>query len=174
MREAAVISFIADDRPGLVELLATTIKNNHGNWQESQLAHMTGKFAGIIKVNIEQNETQGLCDALEALQDNELTVQCTQVTNLPPSDMHQGHLSLIGNDRPGIIQEIASAMARYHLNIVEMQTVISSAPMAGHQLFAAEITFEVPAELKYETVLDEINDIADALDLDITLDGIND
>lgn len=42
-----VLTVIADDKPGIVEQLAATITEHGGNWLESRMAQMAGKFAGI-------------------------------------------------------------------------------------------------------------------------------
>ena len=47
-----ILTAIGDDRPGLVEELATAISAHGGNWLESSMAHLSGKFAGIVKVAI--------------------------------------------------------------------------------------------------------------------------
>ena len=43
-----VLTVIGDDRPGLVEQLAAAISEHRGNWLESSMAHLAGKFAGIV------------------------------------------------------------------------------------------------------------------------------
>ena len=52
MIESLLITVIADDRPGVVQLLSDVIKSNGGNWLESNLAHLDGEFAGLIRINV--------------------------------------------------------------------------------------------------------------------------
>ena len=51
MHTSYVITFIGDDRPGLVEALAKVISGHDGNWLESRLSQLDSKFAGIIRVS---------------------------------------------------------------------------------------------------------------------------
>ena len=51
METSYVITFIGDDRPGLVEQVASVIENNRGNWHESRLSQLGGKFAGLVPVS---------------------------------------------------------------------------------------------------------------------------
>ncbi|MGB4246421.1 MAG: ACT domain-containing protein, partial [Pseudohongiellaceae bacterium] len=44
-----VLTIIGDDKPGLVELLSETIARHSGNWLESNMSHLAGKFAGILR-----------------------------------------------------------------------------------------------------------------------------
>ena len=47
-----VLTLIGPDRPGLVEAVAQPIAANGGNWLESRMAHLGGKFAGILRVDV--------------------------------------------------------------------------------------------------------------------------
>ena len=41
-----VLTLLGSDRPGLVELVAGVIAAHGGNWLESRMSHLCGKFAG--------------------------------------------------------------------------------------------------------------------------------
>ena len=47
-----VLTAIGDDKPGLVESLAQTIASNAGNWLESNMSQLAGKFAGVLRVSV--------------------------------------------------------------------------------------------------------------------------
>ena len=48
-------------------------------------------------------------------------------------------LSLEANDRPGIVEEISTVLAKHHFNVEKMTTHCESASMAGYNLFKAQI-----------------------------------
>ena len=52
MNTSFVLSFSAKDKPGIVELLSNTISCNGGNWLESAMSHLAGRFVGIVVVDI--------------------------------------------------------------------------------------------------------------------------
>ena len=60
MANFLVLTVIADDKPGIVEQLSATIARNGGNWLESRMAHMAGKFAGILRVAIPAEQSNSL------------------------------------------------------------------------------------------------------------------
>ena len=62
-----VLTVIGDDRPGLVERLAAAISEHRGNWLESSMSHLSGKFAGIVCVDIETAQAMALKAALAGL-----------------------------------------------------------------------------------------------------------
>jgi len=53
-----VLTVIGPDRPGLVESLSQAIAQQEGNWLESRMARMAGQFAGILRVNIEEERAE--------------------------------------------------------------------------------------------------------------------
>ena len=62
-----VLTVIGDDRPGLVESLSTAVADHGGSWQESHMAHLAGKFAGILRAEVPQEQAASLEAALRQL-----------------------------------------------------------------------------------------------------------
>lgn len=52
MNTYLILTVIADDRPGLVDSLAATIGEHAGNWLESNMSQLAGKFAGILRIGV--------------------------------------------------------------------------------------------------------------------------
>ena len=67
MSNYLVLTIVSDDRAGIVEQVAQTISKYHGNWMESSMARLAGKFAGILLVEIDASEQQSLEQDLAAL-----------------------------------------------------------------------------------------------------------
>ena len=47
-----VLTFVGDDRPGLVGAISETVAACGATWLESRSAELAGKFAGILLVNV--------------------------------------------------------------------------------------------------------------------------
>ena len=62
-----VLTVIADDKPGLVESLARIIASNSGNWLESSMSQLAGKFAGILRVSVADDLVEKLIEELNGL-----------------------------------------------------------------------------------------------------------
>src|SRR5881394_165932 len=75
-----VLTLLGPDRPGLVEAVADTIAGCGGNWLESRMAHLAGKFAGILRVEVPAESTAALMAALARLETRGLRIV------LEPSD----------------------------------------------------------------------------------------
>ena len=59
-----VLTVIGDDRSGLVRALADVVTEHGGNWEESQLAELAGKFAGIVVVSVPEARAEEFATAL--------------------------------------------------------------------------------------------------------------
>ena len=67
-----------------------------------------------------------------------------------PSASHRPmELELVGLDRPGIVREISMLLAQHEVNVEELSTDRSSAPMSGEMLFRARARVHVPASAMY-------------------------
>jgi glycine cleavage system regulatory protein len=133
-----VLTLIGPDQPGLVEALAEVVAGHGGNWLESRMAHLAGKFAGILRVEVPPAQVAPLSAALAGLQERGLRViaEPSEASESPAIDQARTmDLELVGLDRPGIVREISQILARSGANVEELSTNRSSAPMSGEMLF---------------------------------------
>lgn len=167
MTTTLVLTVIGDDRPGLVEQLAQVIACNAGNWLESSMSQLAGKFAGILRVSVPDEQAEQLISELQSLSGSLKLVIEKGDGDLLPDPSQSLHLSLIGNDRPGIIREISAALARQRVNVEELDTECTIAPMSGETLFNARVRLKVPADLNLDELQRGLEQIADDLIVDI-------
>ena len=52
MTTSLVLTFVGDDRPGLVNAVSQTVAAHGGTWLESRSARLAGKFAGVVLVGV--------------------------------------------------------------------------------------------------------------------------
>ena len=164
-----VLTAIGEDKPGLVESLAEVIADNSGNWLESSMSQLAGKFAGILRVSVNDSEADQLISALDGISD-----QLTLVIERANSDVEiespqTVELNLIGNDRPGIIREFSHALASLSVNVEQLSTECVSAPMSSDILFKAKANLKVPVGLELELLQREIERLADDLIVEVQL-----
>ena len=176
-----VLSVIGDDRAGLVDALAGPIAEHGGNWDRSHMARLAGKFAGIVVVTVGDEHVDALTSAFEAVQAQGLLDVRVAIAAIDTAAAEHGvdaavpsgvtlQLHLIGQDRPGIISEVARALAHRNVSIDELQTSTSSAPMSAEQLFEATATLRLPHDVDRAHLQSDLEDIANELmvDLDVS------
>jgi glycine cleavage system regulatory protein len=160
-----VLTAIGDDRAGLVQALADVIASHGGNWEQSQMAELAGKFAGIVLVDIPDEQVDAFTAALDPLADV-LDVRA-HLGSAVDTSAQRFTLRLLGNDRPGIVRELAGALSSHGVNIEQLSTTTRSAPMAGGELFEAEAVIEIPDDVDRAQVLQALEDLAGELMVDI-------
>ncbi len=172
METSFIITFIGDDRPGLVERLSTIIEENRGSWHKSQLSQLGGKFAGLILVSVPEDEAEQLKSALTAISGTGLSVRITpSSTGQTIPAARKITFTLIGPDRLGIVREVSQALASHQVNVVEMDSQVVSAPMSGEMLFQARIDAEIPPDTNLDDLSDTLDEIANQMTLDISLES---
>ncbi len=169
MRTSLVLTVIGDDKPGIVEQLAERVLATGANWEESRMARLAGKFAGLLRVSVEDDQADGLAGALRALDAGGLRVIVERSGAGAAPVPHTIRLELLGNDRPGIVRDISRALAQHRVNIEDLETDVRSAPMSGDALFHASASLRVPPEVSAERLRQVLEALAGELMVDLTL-----
>ena len=162
-----VLTVIADDKPGLVESLSQTIASNSGNWLESSMSRLAGKFAGILRVSVADDQVEKLIEDLNGLSKDLKLVIERATDELGNQRSRMVELNLVGNDRPGIIKEISSAVSALGINVERLNTECTPAPMSSDTLFKANAILEVPDTVALEQLQEKLERLADDLIVEI-------
>ncbi len=171
MQTQLVLTIISDDKPGVVELLAQTITQHQGNWLESRMAHLAGKFAGILQVAVDRESEAALREALGSLGDQGLKIVVEAASEALKPTGKEFQFSVVGSDRPGIVFEIAQAFASRHINMSELETACSSMPWSGEPMFEATGLLQVPKSVDMDELYEQLDIIADELAVDVRLES---
>lgn len=171
MLTTMVITVFGADRPGLVESISGPAAEHGANWLESRMLHLGGHFTGIVRLEIETSRYDGLVTALHRLQDKGLNVV---VHNAGPGTGGEAWgkpvtIEIVGHDRPGIVREIARVLAARAVNVEELATERSSAPMSGELIFKATIEVRLPPGVEHASVQAELERIASDLMVDLVV-----
>ena len=174
MARALVLTVIGEDRPGLVEALAELISTHEGSWDESRMARLAGHFAGVVQIHLPDQRAEGLIAALPSLAARGLSASVVDSDwSLAVVDHRQSiRLELVGQDRPGIVREISSALAALGVSVQDLRTVVESAPMSGEALFRAEAELAPPEDVPLESIRSALENLADELMVDIQLEAL--
>ena len=142
-----VLTLLGPDRPGLVELVAGVIAAHGGNWLESRMSRLAGKFAGILRAELPPDRRAGGAGGaggagIARPQGDRRGGAASASAGAGDRSMD---LELVGLDRPGIVREISQLLAASGVNVEELVTNRTSAPMSGEMLFEARAHVRVPA-----------------------------
>lgn len=179
MVASLVLTAIGDDRAGLVDALSGVIADHGGNWQKSRMTQLAGKFAGIVLVTVAEDKVDDLIAAFAPLKAEgllDVTVDVagvagpTAVPTRAPGEVGPSYsLHLVGQDRPGIVHDISRALAGRGVNISDLHTSTTSAPMTGEILFEAEAVLDLPDHVSVDDLREALEALANELMVDIEL-----
>jgi glycine cleavage system regulatory protein len=162
-----VVTFVGKDKPGLVDQLAQLVVKHSGNWLGSSMSHLAGQFAGILQVELPELELAKFSLAMGQLDDLNVVIQQGHNTarDLEPEELL--NISVVCNDRSGIVQELTMALHSVDANIEQLGSQLESAANSGQTLFRAHITALLPAHSSIEQLQEAIEKIGDDVMVDI-------
>lgn len=172
MLTTVVLTFFGPDRPGLVEVLSACVTAHDGNWLESRLLHLGGHFTGIVRVELDESRREAFLAATRALAAQGLNVVAHDAGRAQLPEAAAGTsavLELVGQDRPGIVREMARVLASRGVNVEELVSERTSAPMSGELMFRARAEVTLPAGVEAGAMRRDLEKIAADLMVDVSL-----
>lgn len=162
-----ILTVAGADRPGLVSAVADVVAAHGGNWENSQLAELAGTFAGVIEISVADDRTDALRADLDAL-DGMLSISVRAGADTSASDADRRiSISVLGDDRAGIVREISGVLSAHALSIESMTTQTRDAAMAGGRLFESSVTATLPASADLDALRADIERLTHDLQVDI-------
>lgn len=169
-----VLTVVGDDRAGLVRALSDIVVGHAGNWEESQLADLAGQFAGIVVVDVPEARLAEFTAAIGGLRGLlDVTPHPVPEEGAKPTDLGTGPsitLHILGDDRPGIIHEIANALAGLGASIARMESRTRPAPESGGILFEVDLSARLPEGTEPEQARAALERLAAEILVDISVD----
>ena len=164
-----LLTFVGVDRPGIVQELSALVSAHEGNWLESKMSRMGGRFAGIALVELPAPLIERF--KAEISQVRELSVYLEESgVQRTDADTLNYQLNIVGLDRPGILQEVTTEMSQQSINVVDLETSVRAAPMSGDKMFFADAQVLVPSDVDLADLHDRLDSVANELGIDILLE----
>jgi glycine cleavage system regulatory protein len=172
MQRSLVMTVIGEDRPGLVDSVASIVAEHGGNWLESRMSRLGGQFAGIVQVEVPAEKEQPLAGALKNLAARGLNVVVhSDRPQSAAAERPVSVLEIVGQDRPGIVRQISHALASFGVNVEELHTECASAAMSGETLFKARARLSIPESCNIPELRRTLEKIAADLIVEISLEA---
>ncbi|WP_439106791.1 glycine cleavage system protein R [Congregibacter sp.] len=169
MTTRVLISFFCDDRPGVIEQLSALISDHGGNWLDSQLSRLGGRFAGVLQAQIPLDQHTALDEDLKGLASEGITAILTDAGDPDGASLSTQRITLMGPDRPGIVRELTRALRSAGFNVRSLDTGVETAAMSGEPLFRADACIELNPDSRLDELEWQLDAMADAMTLEIDL-----
>ncbi|MFT6898305.1 MAG: glycine cleavage system regulatory protein [Paraglaciecola sp.] len=162
-----IFTLVGKDKRGLIESLAQTVFDLGGNWLGSNFSYMAGHFAGFVEIRLPQERHSELLQRFAEHPDLSINLLAGHDDSIVTDKMAQ--IDIIGNDRPGIVQELTAILSRFNINILTFDSSCVSAPNWGAQLFKAKALIAVDEAFQLDELRYALEDLADDLVVDIAI-----
>jgi glycine cleavage system regulatory protein len=164
-----VLTFVGDDRPGLVNAISEKVVDFGGTWLESRSVRLAGKFAGVVLVRIPDENLIPLESALAKLAPSGLRVSIERGAAEAEEPARLVTLEIVGKERPGIVRDVTQALNRLGVNIEEFASGLEGEPFTGVEMFRATARLGVPDGLKLDELRKALELLASEIIVDLTL-----
>ena len=162
-----IISAVGSDRPGIVSELSGAITSHGGNIEKSRMTRLGSDFTIIMLVTVDPKLEESLVVALQAIKDLSITTKGTEPNTVIAGENCQ--ISLSGADNEGIVKVLSKYLEEKSINIIEMDTHISQAPISGSPLFNLNASVSIPGEVDGRDIQSDLSQIAQDLGVEIHL-----
>ena len=139
-----VLTLIGPDHPGIVDTVSKVVAANGGNWLDSRMAHLAGKFAGVLCVEVADEQVAALEAALGGLSASGLHVIVERSVPAEVAPPRITEIELLGLDRPGLVHEVSELLVTHRINVEDLSTDRPAAAMSGSHMFRAHVRAAVP------------------------------
>ena len=164
-----VLTLIGPDRPGIVDSVSETVAAHGGDWLDSRMAHLAGMFAGVLLVEVAEEQAAALEDALRRLDVDGLRVTVERTTPVDAARQRAMEIELLGLDRRGLVHEISALLAAHGINVEELETDSRAAAHSGDRMFHAHVRVVIPETVDVIEVRHGLERLASDLMVEIRL-----
>jgi glycine cleavage system regulatory protein len=132
MTTSLVLTFVGDDRPGLVNAISEKVVDFGGTWLESRSVRLAGKFAGVVLVRVPDQSLIPLESALAKLAPSGLRVSVERgAAAEAEKPVRLVTLEIVGNERPGIVRDVTESLNGLGVNIEEFMSGLEGEPFTS-------------------------------------------
>ena len=168
-----IISAVGSDRPGIVSEISGVITSHGGNIEKSWMTRLGSDFTIIMLVMVDSKWEESLVVSLQAIKELSITTKGTEPNtvitgaNCQVTAGGNYQISLNGADNEGIVKVLSKYLVEKSINILEMETHISNAPVTGTPLFNLLAIITIPDNIDLAEIQSDLTLIAQKLGVEI-------
>lgn len=164
-----VLSVVGSDRPGLTKALAAAVLSAGGNWLEGHLSRLGGLYVGSVLVELDGGKVEALRAAVAAVDAAGLEVRIAPAVETAGAAGETLAFSLVGQDRPGIVNQVTAAVSELGVNIETFQTWLTSEAHSGAPLFHMDANLRLPLGMNAARVQGALEAISGEIMVDVAV-----
>jgi glycine cleavage system transcriptional repressor len=160
---------IGKDRPGIVAKISKFLYENNFNIENSSMAKLNNEFSMMLIVSndkeIDLNRINGeLSKIADEMGLNLIFKKVDEIEEYQPQCKIY-RLIVYGGDKPGIVYKVSDLLAKKEVNIIDLRTEKSN------DMYVLIAELEVPENIIEEELKNELSNLSNELNVDITLES---
>lgn len=169
MNARVILVVSGSDRPGLTKALADAVHAAGGNWLESHLSRLGGKYVGSVLVELDAAALPQLEARIRSVDASGLRVSVVAADQETLTRGDTLTVELVGQDHPGIVREVTTVLAALGVNIDSLTTSTEHGAWSGEPLFRAEARVTLPQGVDQDEVQAALEGISGEVMVDFTV-----
>ncbi len=175
MADRYIMTAFGKDRAGIVADVTRLLYENDCNLEDTTMSILADEFTLSLLFssqvpNIEELLTRE-CRRLELDKKISAFVRPLQ----PQQESNQKNfktctLHIEGLDQAGIVYKTSQFLADHRLSIIQLDSATSASPQSGATIYNMTIHVQVPEDLPFDQLEEELSSVADELHVDITME----
>lgn len=166
MDRTVILTVVGSDRPGLTRAIADAVYAAGGNWLESHLSRLGGKYVGSVLVELPEERLDELEKAARGIDAFGIKVDIIGAAKTDERTGQSLTIEIVGQDRPGIVREVTTALAGLEVNIEDFTTAIEGSAWSGAPLFKGKVKLLIPEDLSTDKVREALEGISGEIMVD--------
>ena len=167
-----VVTILGPDKRGLVAEVTETIAESNANIVESRMMRLGGEFAMMMLLYLQAEQRDECNQTLESFESKGMEVFVKE-TDLSRLDKFKGfvpyEVSVWGADHEGIIYAVSESLTASHIQLEDIETEVTKAPVTGTPLFSMVAEVQAPPTLTLSQLRAKLDDLSDELGVDISV-----
>lgn len=172
-----IITVLGHDRPGIVATVAQVLFEQDCNIENVSQTILQTEFSGSFIVSLPRDLTRDRFQELltEALESMDMHVHVAPIADANDAfqsrDSEPFVITTKGPDRKGLVAGISATIARYGVNITNLQAVFKGGDEPGKNIMIYEV--DIPANIDQKSFYYELRETAESLALNISIQHRN-
>jgi len=171
MENQFLISAFGPDKPGIVEELSNMVLKNNCSVADSRMAVLGDHFSVLMLITGEGKNLRSLETDINKI--DYLTITFKEVKERKVrEDVFVYSIKVVGEDTKGLVHKITAYYKSLGINVINMDTSLTHAPVSGMPMFSMAMQVEVLKETNIRDFKQGLSDLCDRLNIDVDIEQV--
>lgn len=144
----------------IIKVLSEKTHALEGKWLNSKISHIDHYFAGLIKIEIENDKVEQLVNDFQSL---DINVKAENLGAMTEHKLLHLNLDIDGKDRAGLVNDISEVLSENSINIENMECHRLGLPDISGLVFTSKFKITAADDFDETLLMKSLQKISDDL-----------